>query len=157
MIRKMTKEDISDVMNIEKEAFADPWDEKFLLWELEENPLARYFVAEEEGSISGYVGVWITFDSSTITNLAVRSDQRRKGLGQALLEKAIKTAEEEGCEFLTLEVRVSNAPAIALYKKNDFDIINVKEAYYQDNYEDAYYMIRILKVEEDEGSVDFGN
>ena len=138
MIRRMTKEDIEDVMNIEKEAFADPWEESFLKWELDENPLARYFVTEDEDGITGYAGLWITFDSSTVTNLAVRSDKRRLGIGQQLLSKMIETAEEEGCEFLTLEVRVSNDAAISLYKKNGFDIINVKEAYYQDNYEDAY-------------------
>ncbi len=146
MIRKMTLLDLEDVYAIECEAFSDPWDKDFLAKELTENPFARYYVVEEDGKVIGYGGIWVTFDSSQVTNIAVKKEYRHKGYGQNLLDQLINTAENEFCEYLTLEVRVSNQPAIDLYEKNGFLTVNIKKGYYTDNYEDAYYMVKALEV-----------
>ncbi len=87
--------------------------------------------------IVGLVGVWLLPDEAHIVTIATRESHRRQGIGEQLLISAIELAGEMGQPLVTLEVRVSNEPAIALYKKYGFQEVGRRHAYYSDNREDA--------------------
>lgn len=143
-IKKMTEKHIFGISEIEKRYFKDPWSYEMIKSELE-NPFAYYFVCEDKGKVSGYIGMYITVDTVNITNIAVCDENRRKGIGNALLKKVVSLSLEMNMSFVTLEVRVSNAPAISLYEKNGFKIVGKRKEYYSDNKEDAYIMTLALE------------
>ena len=146
MIRKMQEGDLNSVLEIESLSFHDPWNKEAMLYELHENPFSYYWVIETEEKVIGFIGLWITFDSAQITNIAIHPDYRHQGYGQLLMNQAISEAQKKYAEYLTLEVRVSNENAIRFYEKNGFMNVTTKKGYYQDNYEDAYYMVKALQV-----------
>ena len=139
--RKATIDDLSSIKEIEDESFHKPFELKDLEYEINENPFSEYIVAVEDGIILGFINFWITFDSATINQIAVRKNSRKKGLGTKLIEFCEVIIKEEGAEFLTLEVRKSNIPAISLYEKTGFTKITIKEKYYDDG-EDAIFMVK---------------
>ena len=146
MIREMVLSDIEEIAEIEKKCFNDAWSSESIRNDFLNNDLSVYYVDARDGKIAGYIFFWITFDSATVVNIAVEESYRRKGIAQDLLNRCVEKCEEEGCEYLTLEVRVSNSAAIAFYEKNGFMKVNVKKGYYTDNYEDALYMVKPLMV-----------
>lgn len=146
MIREMVLSDIEEIAEIEKKCFNDAWSSESIRNDFLNNDLSVYYVDARDGKIAGYIFFWITFDSATVVNIAVEEPYRRKGIAQDLLNRCVEKCEEEGCEYLTLEVRVSNSAAIAFYEKNGFMKVNVKKGYYTDNYEDALYMVKPLMV-----------
>lgn len=144
MIRRMEEKDLDRITELEEELFpADPWQKKNFLYELSENPYARLFVCEKDGTIAGYADLWIMFEQAQIANLAVAGEYQGRGIGRELMECCLKEAEEAGCEVISLEVRVSNARAISLYQKSGFIRAAVRKGYYE-NGEDADLMIRPL-------------
>lgn len=140
MIRVMTVEDLDQVMSLELACFSVSWTEEAFYKELTENTLAHYLVLEEAGEILGYCGVWYIMDEGHITNVAIHPNHRRRGLGKALVEAMIGEAKAHAIGHLTLEVRVSNLGAIALYKRMGFDEAGIRPKYYTDNHEDALIM-----------------
>lgn len=143
-IRKMGESDVLAVANLESACFEHPWPEKEILYEVTKNPVAKTYVALNKAElIVGYIDFMITFDSATISRLAVISASRRQGIAQALLDKmvALCKKQETPVEWITLEVRSSNEAARQLYKKNGWNEITVKKGYYDDG-EDAIYMVR---------------
>ena len=97
----------------------------------------------EEGAsdpIVGFAGMWVLFDEAHVTTIGVLPNQRGKGLGELLLVDLFEQGLARDAEWLTLEVRVSNAPAQALYEKYGFTRQGVRRRYYSDNGEDAYIM-----------------
>ena len=90
--------------------------------------------------IVGYVGFWMMVDEAHITTIAVRRSHRRRGLGELLLIAAIDRATSLGASVVTLEVRVSNLAAQALYEKFGFAKVGIRPRYYGDNNEDAIIM-----------------
>ena len=88
----------------------------------------------------GFVGLWYMAGEGHIVSIAVREAYRRRGLGELLLISALEMGIRRDCQVLTLEARVSNAPAIALYKKYGFNSVGTRRAYYSDNAEDATIM-----------------
>lgn len=146
-IREMTLEDIKQVKAIEDECFVSSWKESDLLYELNENPISQLFVATSDDKIVGFIDFMITFNSATISQVAVTSAFRHQGIAGKLLNKMYECLPSEGddvVEFITLEVRVSNKPARELYKKHGFEEVATKRAYYQDG-EDAIYMVKRMK------------
>lgn len=141
-IRPMKVEDIDEVLNIEKLCFSTPWSREAFKAEVEGNHCARYVVAELDGRVIGYGGMWIILDEAHITNLAVHPDYRGRGVGEALMKGLINTASRLKVDGMTLEVRVSNHIAQNLYKKLGFVSVGVRKAYYSDNGEDALIMWR---------------
>ncbi len=90
--------------------------------------------------IVGIAGFWVMVDEAHITTIAVRKDCRRQGIGERLLISVIDMAAQMNAKVVTLEVRVSNAPAQALYEKYGFQRVGLRRAYYSDNGEDALLM-----------------
>lgn len=139
-IRWMTIEDIDQVLEIEALSFKTPWLRASFENELLMNNLARYMVCTEDGMIAGYIGCWHIVDEGHITNIAVHPNFRRQGIGKLLIEELMRYARSEKIESLTLEVRVTNEPAIKLYQSFGFKSAGVRPKYYQDTNEDALIM-----------------
>ncbi|MER3438576.1 MAG: ribosomal-protein-alanine N-acetyltransferase, partial [Chloroflexota bacterium] len=100
----------------------------------------RAFGSTEAPHIAGFAGMWIIFDEAHITTIGVDPAYRGRGLGELLLLALIDEAIRRGANWLTLEVRVSNEVAQALYRKYGFEIHGTRRRYYSDNGEDAYIM-----------------
>lgn len=139
-IRKMIKEDIEQVYQIELLSFSAPWSKESLLYELEQNLFAKYIVVESEGQVIGYCGLWVIMEDAQITNIAVHPDYRGLNIGEALLKFAVQLSKEMKAKRITLEVRVSNHVAQSLYKKVGFVTGGIRKRYYTDNQEDALIM-----------------
>jgi [ribosomal protein S18]-alanine N-acetyltransferase len=88
----------------------------------------------------GFVGIWYMAGEAHIVSIAVRETYRRKGLGELLLIGSIEMAMRRDCQVVTLEARVSNDSAIALYRKYGFNEVGLRRRYYSDNGEDAVIM-----------------
>lgn len=88
----------------------------------------------------GLAGVWFMVDEAHVTTIAVREAYRRQGIGEMMLISAIELAAERQCRFVTLEVRVTNTGAQALYEKYGFARTGLRKGYYTDNHEDALIM-----------------
>ena len=177
-IRLMHKEDITQVTEIDREAFPTQWPPPNYQNELR-NQMAHFIVVcdgekpvettkstsgktglisrlrrffrldrpSDEGQsespghyIVGFVGSWIMADEAHITSIAVREAYRRQGIGEQLIISAIEKAIENKADILTLEVRVSNTGAQALYTKYGFTQVGLRKGYYTDNREDAIIM-----------------
>lgn len=143
VIRKGTKEDIEAIYAIELESFSVPWSLESITKELE-NEMAYYVVAEEDGQVLGYAGLWDVVGEGQITNIAVRPSGRRKGIGKKLVEGLIAYGKEKGLEVLILEVRQSNEAAIKLYTGAGFKDIGKRKNYYTKPTEDAILMALTL-------------
>jgi|FaiFalDrversion3_1042247.scaffolds.fasta_scaffold00326_3 ribosomal-protein-alanine N-acetyltransferase len=96
--------------------------------------------AQAEERVLGYLGLWLPADEAHIIAIAVRASHRRQGLGELLLLGGLELARRHGRALATLECRVSNLPAQALYEKYGFRRVGVRPRYYSDNLEDAYVM-----------------
>ncbi|WP_096438511.1 ribosomal protein S18-alanine N-acetyltransferase [Alteribacter populi] len=139
-IRLMELEDVDQVLEVEEDCFPTPWSKGAFVNELSANQFAYYLVVEVDEQIVGYCGVWVIIDEAHITNIAVHSSFRRKGMGEALLTGALELAKTFGAEKLTLEVRVSNEAAQSMYQKLGFQRGGIRKRYYTDNQEDAQIM-----------------
>ena len=145
-VRLLTREDLPTIFQIEKECFVNPWKESDIEYELSGNPVNRFLVLEIDNKVVGFNDFMITFNSATISQIAVNKGYRRKGFGTILLkemEKCFPKEGEEVVENVTLEVRASNKPAIKLYEKNGYETVVIKPHYYPDG-EDAVYMVKRL-------------
>ena len=138
MIRivKMEECHVPGVAALEKICFHDPWSEKSIASVLN-NPLSCWLVAVQENAVVGYVGSQSVVDASDMMNVAVHPDHRRKGIAEALVLSLVEELKQKGSRCLTLEVRASNLPAIALYEKLGFSQIGRRKNYYRNPREDA--------------------
>ena len=141
IVRKLEAADIEQVADIEQACFSTPWSKQGL-----EDILFRedvlFLVACEGDEVLGYVGVYCSFDEGEITNVAVALDKRRQKVAEHLLDELIIRLGERQIERIVLEVRVSNRPAIELYKKFGFVNVGTRKNFYQKPTEDAWIMIR---------------
>ncbi len=138
--RKMTTDDIAQVVAIEEASFPTPWTADAFHREVTMNEYSYYIVVEKDGLVVGYCGLWIIIDESHITNIAILPEYRGQKLGDALLQEVMKQAKEMGAKTMTLEVRVSNEVAKQLYRKYGFQNGGIRKRYYTDNYEDGLVM-----------------
>ncbi|MDD2217617.1 MAG: ribosomal protein S18-alanine N-acetyltransferase [Eubacteriales bacterium] len=141
-IRFAVPGDAEEIAEIDAICFALPWSSNALQEDIAENEKAVYIVAEQEDKILGYAGMWIIFDEAHITNVAVRPEFRRLGLGRIIVVTLLSEAVKHGTVCQTLEVRVSNIAAINLYESLGFKGVGVRKGYYSDNNEDALIMWR---------------
>lgn len=137
----MAARHLESLAEIERQCFREPWSIQALREELE-NEKNLFLVAEEQGAALGYVGCQTVLDEGYITNVAVAPAARRRGIARALLQELSRYAEERGLSFVTLEVRQSNAPAIALYGGQGYVPVGVRAGFYHNPKEDAVLMTR---------------
>ncbi len=142
----MQKHHLKKLSELECLCFSEPWSYEGLHAELE-NDQACFFVAEQNGSILGYVGMYHVLLEGYITNIAVFPDARRQGVGKALLTYLSSFARKNQFSFLTLEVRVSNFAAIRLYEHLGYEKSGVRYRFYRHPEEDALIMTNYLKGE----------
>ena len=135
-IRLMTADHASQVAQLEKLCFRDPWSENSVSSELN-NPLSLWLVAVEGDKVAGYVGSQSVMGESDMMNVAVHPDFRRQGIGERLILDLIDQLNQRGNHSLTLEVRASNVSAIALYRKLGFEQVGLRKNYYRNPKEDA--------------------
>jgi ribosomal-protein-alanine N-acetyltransferase len=145
-VTTMREEHLDAILAIENESFVFPWTRKSMLAELERvnRGMAYYYVGLVDGKVAGYGGMWHVVTEGHITNIAVKDEFRRMGVGDAIVAKMLETADEKDMLGVTLEVRVSNEAALALYKKHGFTLEGLRKEYYEDNKEDAYIMWKYL-------------
>lgn len=135
-IIKMEQVHTVQIAELEKRCFSDPWSINSINYELT-NPLSLWLVALDGDVVAGYVGSQTVLGESDMMNLAVAPTYRRRGLGEQLVNTLISRLRESGNHCLTLEVRVSNAPAIALYTNMGFVQVGKRPNYYRNPKEDA--------------------
>ena len=143
-IRKMEEGDIAEVMSIERVSFKQPWKQEFMEAELR-NPSSTPLVVLKDGKVVGYMILWDMGDSIHLANIAVKPEMRRKGIGRALLRKAIALAREKGKKLLSLEVRKSNIAARKLYESEGFRVLRTIRGYYRPDFEDALLYVLPLQ------------
>ena len=139
VIEKMTRSDVSRVMEIERQCFATPWHESAYITELS-NRSAYYVVARIGDLIVGYGGLWIIADEAHITTIAVESPYRGRKIGERILVDMLEEAMARGVRRITLEVRERNVAAQNLYRKYGFAAAAIRRGYYTDNNENAVVM-----------------
>ena len=127
---------VAQIAQLEKICFSDPWSERSIASELDNN-LAFWLVAVEGETVAGYIGSQTVIEETDMMNVAVHPDFRRQGIAEALVNGLVEHLKAMGSRCLTLEVRASNAPAIALYEKLGFTEIGRRKNYYRNPREDA--------------------
>ena len=143
IIEKMTPQHVASVAALEKICFSAPWSESSIASELT-NPLSLWLVATVDGKFAGYIGSQSVCGESDMMNVAVSPEFRRQGVGEALVCALSEALKKEGNTCLTLEVRVSNENAIALYQKLSFTQIGRRPNYYRNPREDALILQKPL-------------
>ena len=144
--RLAKKDDFDQVSAIENSCFKQPYSKADLEYEFYKNPVNKIIVAVSENKVVGFIDFLITFNSSTIMQVAVREEERRKGIATSLLkemEASFPKEIDDLVETITLEVRESNVAGQELYKANGYEVITVKKHYYKDG-ENAVYMLKRL-------------
>ncbi len=139
--RKMVSEDVPAVYAIELATFPTPWTLDSFYYEMHENQYAHYVLAvDENNTIIGFCGMWMVIDAAQITNVAVLETARGQGIGEGLMQEAMRIAREHGMDVMSLEVRETNTVAQNLYRKLAFQDGGIRKGYYTDNGEDALVM-----------------
>jgi|SRR3984885_9192252 ribosomal-protein-alanine N-acetyltransferase len=145
-IEQMRERDLVEVVRIEDVSGLNRWGYEAYRRELFKNPNSIMLVARDlepinrDRSVLGFFAGWIVEDELHINNIASRPDSRRAGIGQSLLESAIREGRERGVAFVLLEVRASNSTAQSLYTKVGFHFIGRRRDYYRMPTEDALMM-----------------
>jgi ribosomal-protein-alanine N-acetyltransferase len=139
-IRKMTVDDLEQVIAIDQMSFSLPWPARSFRFELTDNLASRCWVADLDGRVAGMAVAWLIVDEIHVATIAIHPDFRGHGLGEKLLLQVLKSAKEEGAVSSFLEVREGNNPAITLYRKFGYVESGRRKGYYKDNGEDAILM-----------------
>ena len=165
LIEPMRLSDVPTVASIEEVVFPTPWAASSFRYEICTNPHSHYLVArlrngrakeraatiraalrrliggaDLDWNLVGYGGFWLMVDEAHVSTLAVRRNLRRRGIGELLLVSLMDRAVEFNASVATLEVRVSNLAAQALYEKLGFAKVGRRKGYYSDSGEDALIM-----------------
>lgn len=138
----MNESHVAAVAELEKQNFSEPWPEIAVRSELT-NKLALWLVAVEDGVVAGYVGSQTVLQEADMMNIAVGEGFRRRGIARMLVEELIRRLD---AYQLTLEVRASNAPAIALYESLGFTQVGLRKNYYHKPKEDALILRKEWKL-----------
>lgn len=141
MIRLMEERDLEQVAAIDKKYFSMPWSENAFSDSLKLSH-TLYVVAETEGRIAGYCGCYQLLEEAEIVNVAVDEAYRGRGIGRKMLTELMRIGLERGAFAYTLEVRVSNTPAIRLYESLGFESVGIRKNFYEKPVEDAMIMWR---------------
>ena len=138
-IHPCTADNVPVVAELERAVFSDPWSEDSFIG-MTDNSFYHLICAMENGTVCGYLAASSVAGESEILRIAVSDSYRRRGIGAALLDSFIKDRTEAGNSEFFLEVRASNAPAIALYSSRGFEVCGKRANYYKCPTEDAVLM-----------------
>ena len=142
--RRLGPADLDAVHLLELQCFTAPWSRKAFEKEFNAPQRAIYYGAFYENSLLAYGGYWLILDEAHITNVAVRAQYRRRGLGRHLMQILEADAIQRDIRLLTLEVRRSNLAAQALYDQLGYTHVGARKRYYPDNAEDALIFTKEL-------------
>jgi ribosomal-protein-alanine N-acetyltransferase len=146
--RRMREDDLHRVVEIEESGFKHPWSEELLRRELGHSWSTILLAVEEDAGaaerVVGFVVFWLVHDEIHVLNIATSPEDRRRGIGRALMDAAADHGRRRGARLATLEVRRSNAPAIALYRALGYRQVGIRPNYYAEEGEDAIVMIADL-------------
>ncbi len=148
-VHPMTLADLDQVMEVERLSYLTPWSRQAFESELLQR-YTVYLVARAGDRVVGFAGMHVLWEMAHVTNVAVHPEFRGRGVGERLMRELIRIAYRRGAARMTLEVRVGNAPAQALYRKLGFvtEPGAVRKGYYTDTGEDAIIMWKEPLVEE---------
>ncbi len=138
-IREMTLADVGQVYDLEKSIFSIPWSKESFESSLKGKD-TLFIVAEKEGKISGYLGMYFMGEEADISNVAVSKECRRQHIAQSMLEYILTWAKSGGVRNVTLEVRETNVAAIRLYESMGFREAGIRKNYYKEPIENALIM-----------------
>ena len=144
----MNADHLEEIERLERICFSRPWNRRMLAEELE-NQCAAFLVAVDgdTGTVLGYAGLLVVADEGYITNVAVFPEHRRCGIAAKILEVYLNFAKANQLAFVTLEVRPTNAAAIALYQRYGFEEVGRRKNYYDLPKEDALILTRYFDKE----------
>ena len=142
-IKPITSAMLEAVAALERAVFAQPWSAQAL--QLLCGEMAFGFACLDGDLVTAYGGMMTVLDEGQITNIATHPDHRRRGLGAAVVEALLCEARARALSFVTLEVRESNAAAIALYQKFGFVVVGRRPRFYTEPVETALIMQCNLK------------
>jgi ribosomal-protein-alanine N-acetyltransferase len=145
-VRRMRERDLPSVRAIEAMSFSNPWSEDTFRGEIQNAPVSSPLVVVRRpgDEVVAYIIYWQIRDDVQVNNIAVHPECRGLGIAEALMRFAIAKVRAAGAAFMTLEVRQSNAPAVALYKKLGFEALGTRRNYYTKPDEDACVMGLVL-------------
>lgn len=139
--RPCEETDLPGVMELDREAFPDPWSPESWQRELQlKTPLAIWYVAEAGGRVAGFAGVWVAAGEAQLMKIAVNKKLRSQGVGAHLLHRLVNSSAAENAETMTLEVRESNVTAQKFYSHCGFVSLGIRPGYYTDTHEGALIM-----------------
>lgn len=134
------REHLDSIVRIERESFTDAWSKEAFTGMID-SPLAIFLVAlDETDAVLGYAAATGAWEDGEVLNVAVDDPARSKGVGGELLDAAIAALKKQAAHRVFLEVRESNAAAIALYKSRGFTQMSVRRGYYRHPVENALVM-----------------
>jgi ribosomal-protein-alanine N-acetyltransferase len=145
-LRRMTRDDLPEVLGIERSSFPNPWPPSTFEGEIQNIGLSFPLVAVDEGTgrIAGYCIYWVIRDEVQINNIAVHPDYRRRRIAEDMLRGIFAGLEKQNVHSVLLEVRDGNRPARTLYDKLGFKTIGRRKDYYTQPAEDAVVMALAL-------------
>ncbi len=136
-LRPFCAEDISEAARLEQTVYSQPWTPGVFAEELEQRS-RTYLAVDVDDQLAGYGGVMLVDDEAHITTVVVDPERREQRLGTRIMLALVEAAIAAGGRSLTLEVRTSNEPAQALYRRFGLAPVGVRKQYYRD--EDALIM-----------------
>jgi [ribosomal protein S18]-alanine N-acetyltransferase len=142
-LRRLVLDDLAEIEEIERRSYPTPWSRSMFAGELAKPSsicLGAFEADDEEGALVGYLVVSRYVDAWHVMNVAVDPPHRGRGVGTMLLERLFELTADDARRGYTLEVRVTNSVAIALYERLGFEARGIRRGYYTDNREDALIM-----------------
>ena len=139
--RRLELRDLGDIERIERRSYPTPWSRSMFASEIAKpSSICLGAFEAESGELLGYLIISRYVDAWHVMNVAVEPTYRRRGIATALLDRLFELTADDGRQGYTLEVRVSNTQAIALYERLGFEGRGIRRGYYTDNREDALIM-----------------
>ena len=141
-LRRLRTSDLDRIEELERESYPTPWSRSMFAGELSKPSSVCLGAFDDDDVLVGYLITSRYVDAWHVMNVAVAPDLRRRGIASALLGHLFELTAADDRRGYTLEVRVSNTGAIALYEGLGFETRGVRRGYYTDNREDALIMWR---------------
>jgi [ribosomal protein S18]-alanine N-acetyltransferase len=139
-ITPMRRRHLRGVLRIEQQVYPRPWTFGLFVGEISQRASRVYLVARVGSEVVGYAGMFRAVDDGHITTIAVDPAWQRRGVATRMLLALARAAVDRGCRNLTLEVRMSNSGAQALYQRFGFVPAGIRKGYYPETGEDALVM-----------------